>query len=376
MTRQLSTIPQALWARTPRNVFRTDLTTERFEELELLRANAVEFKDICRINYGAQISSKEKGGFKRARYLAKSDVGMADPKRFYEGSNMRPFGMTWGGDYVDMGKRTEMYGPRTPGFFENDKLSVRHISGDYDSFVGWVDEDHYYTDHGVIHAVPWNALQNETNANDEKAYRITAEQVATSQRYPLFYLLGILMSRPAMELYAELYATGSLQGAFSHVYPDMVKGLPIPKLHQAPGEAPDGWEQTLARSASSDRHSRASVRRAFKTRAEIAAALAAAARERQELEIGRGLRRYDFVDFMQIHSGGWRWKRGQSLETPPDEDEFLQTVGEDLISLNTMNAVRTEFRAATKAAADDRVKVKALEAMINALAATLYATTA
>jgi hypothetical protein len=53
---------------------------------------------------------------------------------------------------------------------------------------------------------------------------VTSEQEATSRCYSLFYLLGILMSRPAVELYAELYATGSLQGAFSHVYPDMVTG--------------------------------------------------------------------------------------------------------------------------------------------------------
>jgi len=314
VSKLLRTIPQALWEQTPNNVYRTDLTTARFAELELLRANAVEFKEICRINYGAQISSMEPGLFKRAEYLAKDDAGMADPKEFYEGSNMRPFGMSWDGYYVDMGPRAEMYGPRTPGFFENDKLSVRHISGDYDTFVAWVDEDHYYTDH-VIHAVPWYSLKDERNAKGKLVYEVAAEQEATSRRYPLFYLLGILMSRPAMELYAELYATGSLQGAFSHVYPDMVKGLPIPKLNQAPDEPPKDWQRRLIAQARGGRHSRASVWRAFRTRGELAAVLAAAAQARQKLEMGRAERRADFLDFMQLHSeagdggGARRWRR-------------------------------------------------------------------
>jgi hypothetical protein len=376
VSKELRKIPQSLWDRTPKNVFRTDLTLERLDELELLREHAIEFKEICRISYGAQISSKEKGAFGRDRYLARGDDGMTDPKKFYEGSNMRPFGMAYDGYYVDMAHRAEMYGPRTPGFFENDKLSVRHISGDFDSFVAWVDEEHYYTDHGVIHAVPYYAIKDEMTPNNEPAYNVTAEQDASSRRYPLFYLLGIMMSRPALELYAELYATGSLQGAFSHVYPDMVKGLPIPELGDAPASAPDDWFDRLSRESSRDRISRAGVTRALEGRAEIAAVLAAAAQRRQDLELDRRKRSRDFVDFMGLHSTGWHWASGESLESPPDETVFLQSVGDDLISLNTMKAVRSEFQDATQAANADATEAIMLERMIDALAATLYSTRA
>ena len=183
------------------------------------------------------------------------------------------------------------------------------------------------------------------------------------------------MSRPALELYAELYATGSLQGAFSHVYPDMVKGLPIPMLRKAPGDAPRDWFSRFAGQASGERFSRAGVRRAFGSdRDQIAAVLSAAAERRQQLEFARGRRRNDFLDFMQIHSVGWRWKRGDSLEVAPDETAFLQTLGEDLISLSTMNAVRGEFRRATSAAKQDAAEAKVLQAMLDALAASLYST--
>jgi TaqI-like C-terminal specificity domain len=363
-------IPQALWERTPSNVFRTDLTTDRLETLERLRGNAIEFKDICRINYGAQISSKTKGAFGRDRYLAKGRTGMEDPKKFYEGSNMRPFAMLYDGVYVDMGRKEEMYGPRTAGFFESDKLSVRHISGDFDSFVAWVDKDHYYTDHGVIHAVPYHALKKEP------IYKITEVQKVTSMRYPLFYLLGILMSRSALALYSELYATGSLQGAFSHVYPNMVKSLPVPKLNEHPGDEPDDWFDRLAKEAKIGRLSRTAVGRALRTRSEVAAALTGAARRRQEREFEREKRRRDFVDFMGLQTPGWHWKRGESLEAPPDEMTFLRSLGDDLISINTMNVARSEFRAATVAAQAAAGDAAVLQGMIDALAATLYATRA
>lgn len=370
MTKQAGTIPQELWARTPNNVFRTDLTVRRFEELQRLRENAVEFGTICRISYGAQISSKEKGKFGRKQYLAQSSAGMKNPEKFYEGSNMRPYGMTWDGYYVDMGHREEMYGPRTPSLFENDKLSIRHISGDFDSFVAWVDTEGYYTDHGVIHAVPFFELKNEAY------YRVTEEQEGLSRRFPLFYLLGILLSRSALQLYAELYATGSLQGAFSHVYPEMVKGLPIPELAECPGDAPEGWFARLDGESSKGRLSQAAVRRVYKDRGEIAAVLAAAAERQQELEVEAGERDRDFLDFMQLHSHGWRWNPGESLNDPPDEDAFLAGLSSDLMDIATLKAVRDTFNEEKAAAERARSEAIALQRIIDALAATLYASKA
>jgi hypothetical protein len=365
VTREIGRVPQALWSETPGNVFRTDLTLERLGELDRLRENAVEFREICRINYGAQISSKEKGAFGRERYLARSDEGMDDPRKFYEGSNMRPYGMDYDGFWVDMGRRAEMYGPRKRELFERPKLSVRHISGDFDSFVAWVDEDHYYTDHGVIHAVPYFELAG--------AYRVTQTQVDVSRHYPLFFLLGVLMSRPASQLYAELYATGSLQGAFSHVYPNMVKGLPIPKLESLPAEAPKDWFERLSEQVVRGHLSRSGVRRALGGRLQAAAALEAAARRRQAVELRRGRRRADFLAFMRVQEPSWRWRRNESLENPPDETAFLQTVGTNLISLDLMEAVRKEFRHSVAAAAADVLEAETLQGFIDALAGALYA---
>jgi|GEM_PF-5749259 len=366
MTEVLREIPQALWGETPGNVFRTDLTTKRFEELNRLKKRAVAMGSVCLISYGAQISSKKKGAFGRDQFLSKDPARMAKPKRFYEGSDMRPFGMTWDGTYVDMGHSEEMYGPRTPQFFAAPKLSIRHISGDSDTFVTWVDEDGYYTDHGVIHAVPYCALSQDA------PYDITDEQRDRAALYPLFYLLGIIMSRPARELYAELYATGSLQGAFSHVYPNMVKGLPIPKLKKAPEDAPEGWVQQLEELGARGKISRTAIKRVFRKRSEMSSGLTAAARERQRLEGERQKRELDFATFMQIHSPGWSWKRGESLESPPPESEFLARIGKSMISLEAAGLVRSEFQSSVALAASSATKAGLLQRAIDGLAAALY----
>lgn len=367
MTEVLREIPQALWGETPGNVFRTDLTTKRFEELNRLKKRAVALGAICLISYGAQISSKEKGAFGRDRFLSKNSAGMAKPEKFYEGSDMRPFGMSWDETYVDMGPSDEMYGPRTAQFFAAPKLSIRHISGDSDTFVAWVDEDGYYTDHGVIHAVPYCALGKDS------PYDISDEQRARAAAYPLYYLLGIIMSRPARELYAELYATGSLQGAFSHVYPNMVKGLPIPKLKEAPGEVPEGWLGQLQDLDAGGKISRTAVKRLLGGRTEVSAVLTAAARERQVVEVERQERDWNFATFMQIYSPGWAWKRGESLERPPEESEFLARIGTSMISLEAAGLVREEFRSSVALAAEGISKAALLQAAIDALAASLYA---
>jgi hypothetical protein len=134
------------------------------------------------------------------------------------------------------------------------------------------------------------------------------------------------------------------------------------------------WFDRLVANAANGRFSKASVGRAFTGRDEIAAVLTAAARRRQEVELRRAIRRQDFADFVEIHSPGWRWKRGQSLEKPLEEHVFLETISEGPTSLNAMNAARTEFSNATTAATTDVEEVAVLQSMINALASTLYAT--
>jgi hypothetical protein len=368
------TVRQALWRQTPYNAFRTDLTQERADELAALLQHSTLFGDICRINYGAQISTPEGAADEahkgKATRLGPSSDGMENPKKYYDGDAMRPYGMTWPGTYLDYSPNPRvMYGPRKLALFENDKLSIRYVSGDSDTFLAWVDLDHYYTDHLVIHAVPYHAVQGEPS------YRVSDEQAERSRQYPLFYLLGVIMSLPALRYYAELYATGSLQGAFSHVYPDTVKALPIPILRSLPQEPPDDWWDRGRDLVSGGRRvSPTAIRRAFKKRSVVASVLAAAAERRQEVEGRRATRADAFIAFMDSRSPGWRWPRGHSLEEPPEENVFLRTVSDDMVSMQAVAAIRSAFHEQTAASQAEVGEAAQLQEIIDALSARLYAT--
>jgi TaqI-like C-terminal specificity domain len=325
----------------------------------------VQFGDICRINYGAQISSRERGGFGRDEHLHEDAEALQDAKKFYEGSNMRPFGMTWAGAYLDW-RPPLFYGPRTTSLFENEKLSIRHISGDADTFVAWVDRNHYYTDHGVIHCVPYHAVAHEPT------YRVTEHQAQHSRNYPLFFLLGVVMSRPVLTYYAELFATGSLQGAFSHVYPETVKELPIPRLTEPLGDPAADWTRRTDELAGGA-VDRGTLRRLFPTRNESAATLAAVAERRQQLEGERAQRAMDFRDFMRTRLGGWGWPRGQSLDAPSTEDDFLQSLADQLDTVQAMTAVRDAFRKETTEARRAAEAAANLQRAMDALAERVFA---
>jgi hypothetical protein len=87
--------------------------------------------------------------------------------------------------------------------------------------------------------------------------------------------------------YAHLYATGSLQGAFSHVYPDTVKALPIPILTEPPPDPPTDWWDRVRESCPGGNLSRQAMRRAFRSRGELASVIGAIAERRQQVEARR-----------------------------------------------------------------------------------------
>lgn len=363
------TVPQSLWKKTPFNVFRVDLTEARAAELDALLKNSTPFRDICRINYGAQISSTagvhEAGHFGKDEYLADSSSGLDNPKKYYDGDAMRPYGMHWPGTWLDY-RPDLFYGPRKPALFENPKVSVRYVSGDADTFLAWVDQEGYYTDHLVIHATPYHSIRSEPS------YRVTDVDAERSRLYPLFYLLGIIMSRPVLRYYADLYATGSLQGAFSHVYPDTVKTLPIPTLMQAPPEPPEDWRESAKALSGGRRVTRAAIRRTFRNRHTVAGVLTAAARSRQQVEAARRSRAENFAALMDSRSPGWRWPSGHSLESPADEATVLRSLGEKSVSIATVTAVRDAYQRETSAAMADVSEAELLQRILDALSDFLF----
>ena len=115
-----------------------------------------------------------------------------------------------------------MYGPRVPELFESPKLIVRHISGDNDTLISAVDYSGYYCDHGLILATDYKNLKPEDQTKF-KGYDMIEDHDYTPE-----FILGVLNSKLMSFFYRNVYATGSLQGSYSHVYPKHVRDFPLP----------------------------------------------------------------------------------------------------------------------------------------------------
>jgi hypothetical protein len=75
---------------------------------------------------------------------------------------------------------------------------------------------------------------------------------------------------------------------------------------------------------------------------------------------------------MTSRDPGWRWRHGNSLEVPLPEDEFLRTVGDDVVSVELIAAVREAYGAEVAAAQADVAEADLLEAALDPLSERLF----
>ncbi|MDL0130440.1 TaqI-like C-terminal specificity domain-containing protein [Halobacterium salinarum] len=178
--------------------------------------------DICYVNYGAQISSQEKGGFGKDELLHEEPG--ENRVKFFEGKNISRYHIEWPGLYLEY-RDSEMYGPRHPQLFESEKLAIRYVSDSDDSLLASYDDSGMYTDHLVVLCTQYENIEGTDLQQDFKDYdRVTGE-------YDLQYLQAVVASTVESFYYASRFATGSLQGSYSHVYPQSVRDFPIPPIN-------------------------------------------------------------------------------------------------------------------------------------------------
>jgi len=214
----LNSIKQLDWNNLFQNQFRYEMDSTSLDIISYINKSKVRLGNIYYVNYGAQISSKEKGKFGK-RYLLEKEP-KDNPKKFIEGKDLSRYSIRYRGLYLDYLPKI-MYGSRVPELFESPKLITRHISGENDSLIFTIDRTGYYSDHGLILSTDYNNL-NDDNRTTFSNYRINSKH-----KYQIELLLGLLNSKLLSFFYANVYATGSLQGSYSHVYPQHVRNFPI-----------------------------------------------------------------------------------------------------------------------------------------------------
>ncbi|OFW72619.1 MAG: hypothetical protein A2W02_02955 [Alphaproteobacteria bacterium RBG_16_64_48] len=217
-------ISQQLLLAQHENMLRIDLTDDRQTICEKLELTSIRMGDICLVNYGAQMSSREKGRFGKDYVLRDSPVSKTC-KKTIAGRNLYRYSAKWDGKYVEWKLAPEMYGSREPAFFETPKLMVRDITGTHRLELA-LDISGLYCDHTIlcglrfVDAVQWKAVPNSS--------------VEISRHFPLLLLLGLLASRVVSAYYYwKLTGEGVRTGGGFHTYPKTIRQLPVFDIRRA-----------------------------------------------------------------------------------------------------------------------------------------------
>jgi type I restriction-modification system DNA methylase subunit len=212
-------IPQNFFYQLPEYQLRFEGTAAHLTILSKIDEVSCRLGEVCYVNYGAQVSSKEKGKFGKVDVVLDSPRGNA--KRFFDGKNLSRYEISWDGRYLDY-RPNEMYGPRAPELFEAPKIVIRDVTGANERLIVSFDNAELYCDHLVICATYYRYIQDTALQDEFEGF----EQVP--EPHPdLLYMTGLLASELNTWYFREVFATGTLQGTYSHTYPQQIRAFPI-----------------------------------------------------------------------------------------------------------------------------------------------------
>jgi len=216
-------VPLAEWLVGPNNQFRPNSSkSESSKILKRIDDNSFRLGNACYVNYGAQISSKEKGKFGKADVVFDRPSGNA--KKFIDGKCLSRYEAIWNEKFLDY-RPKEMYGPRAPELFENPKILIRDITGENERLIVSLDSDGFYCDHLIVCATHYERVNNTRLQMDFDGYEKMKPPLPS-----LLYITALLASTITTYYFKELYATGTLQGSYSHTYPQQIRAFPIRRI--------------------------------------------------------------------------------------------------------------------------------------------------
>lgn len=182
----------------PDKLFRIEVSEVDINIIKSIQEISFEFSDICYINYGCRLVSKD-GTKKKKDYIFSTNESLY-LKPFIEGSDIRKYKII-SSRYVDY-QPSEHYLPLFPEFFENLKLVSKDIVGKDGISVAF-DSLGYYDDHTTINAVKWADLINVDYSGVKR--EITNNKINLSKQYSYLELLGIINSEISNYYFNKLY---------------------------------------------------------------------------------------------------------------------------------------------------------------------------
>jgi len=190
--------------------------------LKRIENQSVRLGQYCYVMIGATTHSKDRASFHKADILTSFPKGNAKP--FFDGKNLGRYEIVRDGRYLDY-RRDEMYGPRVPELFESPKIVVRNVTDENERLIVAFDNDGLFCDDLVNCITPYENVQGTGAQTNFEGYPRLSMHIPSLQ-----YTLAIVASSLMSWYFRSVFATGTLQGSYSHTYPQQVRAFPIRRI--------------------------------------------------------------------------------------------------------------------------------------------------
>jgi hypothetical protein len=184
---------------------------------------SIRLGQYCYVMIGATTHSKDRSSFQKADVLTEYPKGNAKP--FFDGKNLNRYEIVQDGRYLDY-RREEMYGPCVPELFESPKIVVRDVTDENERLIVAFDKDSLYCDHLVTCITPYENVEGTGVQTDFEGYPRLSKDIPSLQ-----YTLAVVASSLMSWYFRSVFATGTLQGSYSHTYPQQVRAFPVRRIN-------------------------------------------------------------------------------------------------------------------------------------------------
>ncbi len=217
-------IPQSFFGTLKNTSFKTNVTEKDISIYKSLNTNSFKLGELVCINVGVVAHSKAGS----PKFFKKDDVIFNEYqegfKKYIVGPNISRYSVIFDNQYMDYDNNSEYFHrPKFKLLFESEKLIVRRTSGNNNSIIAYFDNQGFYTNDSMTHLIRWNEKVLGFQKPDNK-WKINIEE-----NYSLKYILALISSKLITYYFSKFLSTDTLQGAYSSIYPEDIRELPIKK---------------------------------------------------------------------------------------------------------------------------------------------------
>lgn len=220
-----SLVPQDFYKKLKNASFKTNVIETDIAVYNKLYDNSSKLGELVCLNVGVVAHSNASSPKKFTKDDVIYDEYKDGYKKYITGPNLSRYSVFFDNQYIDYDSNINFFHrPKFKLLFESEKIIVRRTSGNHNSIIAYYDDQQYYSNDSMMHLIRWN--NNVLNyQKPENKWTINLED-----EFELKYILVILCSKLSTYFFSKFLSTDTLQGAYSSIYPEDLREIPIKKV--------------------------------------------------------------------------------------------------------------------------------------------------